>query len=170
MKKLRHITQYFKTALVGQFALVILLMACNSQNDKISIKNSSMFNYKDKLISMSWNKAKENHPWLHGDNFKIIDPRTKTEIAYQLEYLGTQTPINLLLQVSLKSNEKIELTFLQEKHSAFATKTYGRYVPERYDDFAWENDKIAYRVYGKALELVPNENAYGMDVWGKAHT
>ena len=25
------------------------------------------------------------------------------------------------------------------------------YVPERKDDFAWENDKIAFRAYGKAL-------------------
>ena len=149
------------------FALVILLMACNSQNEKISIENSSKFNYKDKVISISWDKVKENYPWIHGDNFKIIDSKTKAEIVYQLEYLENQAPINLLLQISLKSNKKKALTFLQEKHSKFVTKTYGRYVPERYDDFAWENDKIAYRVYGKALELVPNENAYGMDVWVK---
>lgn len=40
-----------------------------------------------------------------------------------------------------------------------------RYVPERADDFVWENEQIAYRAYGKALEsemLSP-----GFDVWVK---
>jgi hypothetical protein len=25
---------------------------------------------------------------------------------------------------------------------------FGRFVPEREDDFAWENDKVAFRIYG----------------------
>ena len=40
-----------------------------------------------------------------------------------------------------------------------------REVPERMDDFIWENDRICYRVYGKALEgetLSP-----GFDMWAK---
>src|SRR5699024_9190524 len=45
-------------------------------------------------------------------------------------------------------------------------KTYCRYVPERKDDFAWENDRIAFRAYGKALEGT-NEDAHGFDVWVK---
>ena len=27
---------------------------------------------------------------------------------------------------------------------------YGRFVRERYDDFAWENDRVAHRTYGEA--------------------
>ena len=30
-------------------------------------------------------------------------------------------------------------------------KTFARYVPERFDDFAWESDRIAHRTYGLAL-------------------
>jgi hypothetical protein len=41
-------------------------------------------------------------------------------------------------------------------------------VPERKDDFAWENDKIAFRMYGKELEKTPKEMAYGTDVWVKS--
>ena len=33
----------------------------------------------------------------------------------------------------------------------FPVKAFARYVPERLDDFAWENDKIAHRTYGPAL-------------------
>lgn len=44
-------------------------------------------------------------------------------------------------------------------------RTYCRFVPERKDDFAWENDKIAFRTYGPALkESVENS---GIDCWLK---
>ena len=35
-------------------------------------------------------------------------------------------------------------------------KVHARYVPERMDDFVWENDLVCYRVYGKALEGNPS--------------
>ncbi len=35
-------------------------------------------------------------------------------------------------------------------------KVYGRFVRERHDDFAWENDLIAHRVYGPDLETCKN--------------
>ena len=48
-------------------------------------------------------------------------------------------------------------------------KTYGRFVRERRDDFAWENDRIAHRVYGKELETFPREplTSSAIDVWSK---
>ena len=35
------------------------------------------------------------------------------------------------------------------------------------DDFAWENDKIAFRMYGPALEA-DGEVSSGIDVWSKS--
>ena len=48
-------------------------------------------------------------------------------------------------------------------------KTYGRFVRERRDDFAWENDRIAHRMYGKELETWPQEPliSSAVDVWTK---
>ena len=43
--------------------------------------------------------------------------------------------------------------------------TFCRFVPERSDDFAWENDKIAFRAYGPALRA-GTENS-GIDCWLK---
>ncbi len=40
-----------------------------------------------------------------------------------------------------------------------------RFVPERSDDFAFENDKIAFRVYGPALKISQENN--GADCWLK---
>ncbi|MEK7781625.1 MAG: glycoside hydrolase family 88 protein [Verrucomicrobiota bacterium] len=44
-------------------------------------------------------------------------------------------------------------------------RAYARLVPERKDDLAWENDKVAFRVYGPALRAGAEDS--GIDVWCK---
>lgn len=48
-------------------------------------------------------------------------------------------------------------------------RVYGRFVRERFDDFAWENDRIAHRTYGAALETWQKEplTSSAIDVWLK---
>jgi pectinesterase len=48
-------------------------------------------------------------------------------------------------------------------------KAFGRFVRERRDDFAWENDRVAHRMYGKALETWAEEplTSSSVDVWFK---
>jgi hypothetical protein len=48
-------------------------------------------------------------------------------------------------------------------------KAYGRFVRERFDDFAWENDRIAHRMYGKALQTWVREPLASstVDIWSK---
>jgi len=48
-------------------------------------------------------------------------------------------------------------------------KVYGRFVRERFDDFAWENDRVAFRVYGEALEAWQREplTSSAVDAWSK---
>ena len=48
-------------------------------------------------------------------------------------------------------------------------RVYGRFVRERFDDFAWENDRIAHRMYGAALETWQQEPLMSstVDVWLK---
>jgi hypothetical protein len=48
-------------------------------------------------------------------------------------------------------------------------RAYGRFARERFDDFAWENDRVAYRMYGPALETWQQEplTSSGVDVWCK---
>jgi rhamnogalacturonyl hydrolase YesR len=49
-----------------------------------------------------------------------------------------------------------------------AVRTFGRYVPERADDFAWESDRIAFRMYGPALQQQDGDKTgSGVDVWCK---
>jgi hypothetical protein len=48
-------------------------------------------------------------------------------------------------------------------------RAYGRFVRERRDDFAWENDRVAHRMYGAALETWAQEplTSSAVDVWCK---
>jgi pectinesterase len=54
-------------------------------------------------------------------------------------------------------------------HTRDQFKAYGRFVRERRDDFAWENDRVAHRMYGKALETWAQEplTSSSVDVWFK---
>lgn len=56
----------------------------------------------------------------------------------------------------------------------FPARAFARYVPERLDDFAWENDKVGHRTYGPALAApaAPGSGkevlvSSGLDVWAK---
>lgn len=48
-------------------------------------------------------------------------------------------------------------------------RAFGRFNRERFDDFVWENDRIAHRTYGKALETWAGEplTSSTIDVWSK---
>lgn len=48
-------------------------------------------------------------------------------------------------------------------------KAFGRFVRERFDDFTWENDRIAHRTYGRALETWDGEplTSSTIDIWSK---
>lgn len=49
--------------------------------------------------------------------------------------------------------------------SAGEPKVMARHVPERFDDFVFENDLVCYRIYGRALE--GNPTSPGFDIWVK---
>jgi unsaturated rhamnogalacturonyl hydrolase len=48
-------------------------------------------------------------------------------------------------------------------------RVYGRFNRERFDDFAWENDRVAHRMYGPSLETWQKEplTSSTVDVWLK---
>ena len=60
----------------------------------------------------------------------------------------------------------IALTLTACHKEAVQPKVYGRYVPERKDDFAWENEYAAFRMYGPALR--PENPSNGVDLWLKS--
>jgi len=101
---------------------------------------------------------------LDGLSSRVIDSQT-----YASE--PNQFPDKFIFQVDLAPNET--RTYYVIPSAALAAvpppivKTMARYVPERYDDFAWESDRIAHRTYGQALIPVEHTITSGPDVWIK---
>ena len=97
--------------------------------------------------------------------FKVVDA-SGAEIPYQLETKGTSQTQNVLLDVLVPASDSITLMVEKSAPTSIVARTYARYVPERFDDFAWENDVVAFRMYGKALEG-RRDDAQGLDIWSK---
>ncbi len=93
----------------------------------------------------------------------ILKDEKGREVQYQLTYDG-----KLIFPVSIGESSNAVYTVEDGKPSnKFPVYVYGRQFPERKDDFAWENDRSAYRAYGPALER-SGEKAYGYDIWSKS--
>ena len=133
------------------------------------VYNSKSVAIASKVCEVPWATI-EKSASLDTSKLIITDAKTQKQVVFQLETKGSSAIQNILVQVSLAPKEKRHFVLSYGKRIPFVAKTYGRFVPERKDDFAWENDKIAFRMYGKALEQTPKEMAYGMDVWVKRTT
>jgi hypothetical protein len=133
----------------------------------IMLKNNSSLPFKEKVVEIDWKLIETGSEKIDTSKMVVIDPISKKQVVFQLESFGGTSIQNLLLQVDLQPKQSKQFVVTYGVRQLFATKTYGRFVPERKEDFAWENDKIAFRMYGKELEKTPKEMAYGMDVWVK---
>jgi hypothetical protein len=101
-------------------------------------------------------------------DLRAEDLATHRALPVQLDRdTSASAPDKLLVLVSLTPHQTIRLAFYTSHQPAnFRPLVYGRSVAERKDDFAWENDKVAYRVYGPALQAT-GEITSGIDVWSK---
>lgn len=145
--------------------MIDLVLKHSKDNNILTLYNPTGLLRKEEVASFAINSSTLKQ--LMGREFKITDALTSQEIPYQFEFRGNKTPENLLLLISLAPGSTIYARVTYEKPGVFKSRTYARFVPERFDDFAWENDRIAFRIYGKALEKVPGQMAYGQDVWAK---
>lgn len=78
----------------------------------------------------------------------------------------------VLFQADLAANATATFTVkvgAKQVYKKEQYKAFGRFVRERFDDFTWENDLIAHRTYGKALETWEGEplSSSTIDIWSK---
>ncbi len=95
-----------------------------------------------------------------GRQFVILDP-ARLELPYQLTHDG-----KVLIDAGVSPHSTLTLTARRGMPQTYPTLCFGQIYPERKDDYAWENDRAAYRVYGPALQKT-GERSYGIDVWSK---
>lgn len=94
----------------------------------------------------------------------IVVDADGAQVPYQVTY-----DEKVIFPVDVKANGSATYTIKPGTPEAFAVKACGRHYPERVDDVAWENDLVAFRAYGPALQAT-GERAFGYDVWTKYNT
>jgi hypothetical protein len=105
---------------------------------------------------------------LRNDDYKnlVVFDEAGKEIPSQLLFVGEKSPVKLIFQATVDGKSKSIYFIMPGKPAAYQHKTYGRLVPERFDDYSWENDRIAFRVYATAL-IAKDGPSNGIDVWVK---
>lgn len=146
--------------------LTALVTESVAQNATIRITNPGATFLKQTVVEIPWKTVKAAYAQVDTAMLQVVQTETGQEVAYQLEHRGEKEIKNLLVQVSIDPKQTIRLALRRGKPAPVEPITYCRYVPERYDDFAWENDRVAFRIYGAALNG-RSDNAYGSDIWAK---
>lgn len=103
---------------------------------------------------------------------KVVGGRGRRLLTQRLDLDGLPGEEGLLVLVDLpKGRSRLRVLPLKAGESPLpedGLRCHGRHVPERLDDVAWENDKVAFRLYGPALAATPGEvSGSGIDVWSK---
>src|SRR6267142_4169808 len=92
--------------------------------------------------------------------------------AVDTDYDDYHKPDIVIFQADFAPGETKTFTVNAGKKHEYSKddfRAYGRFVRERFDDFAWEHDLIAHRTYGKALITWQGEplTSSSIDVWSK---
>jgi len=131
------------------------LLSC-STGINIAVENPSDFD-RTELVEIP---VEQLMPLSAGKAYQVTSQQGET-MPSQLTYDG-----KLIFQASIKAKEAIVCSIKTNAPEQFENKTYGRFIVERYDDFAWENDRVAFRIYGKALIPIDGPSN-GIDLWYK---
>ncbi|HEU0252296.1 MAG TPA: DUF4861 family protein [Pyrinomonadaceae bacterium] len=88
------------------------------------------------------------------------------------DYDDFRKPDQLIFQADFAPNETKTFVVTAGAKRVYEKKdfrAYGRFVRERFDDFAWENDRVGHRTYGKALITWKGEplTSSAIDIWSK---
>lgn len=150
-----------KFLFVLSFALSSI--CCQVKAIEIEVKNTSAIDRNKEIIEISAGELDYNL----NKNFILID-QNKNELAYQLIKTKEGKISSLLVQIDIKAGESKTVKIKKGKAKVVKSQTSARFVPERKDDFAWENDYAAFRMYGPALAKENPSN--GIDLWLKKTT
>jgi hypothetical protein len=139
--------------------LVLFLSSC-SKKAEISVFNNSDVDRIGEIVEICLCSLPDF------DNTKIVVVDSAgNQVPYQLLNKGNDKPQSIIFPVSLEAGKSTKFIVQEGIPSQIKSKTFVRFVPERKDDIAWENDRIAFRMYGPALAAENPSN--GVDVWYK---
>lgn len=145
-------------------ATAFALVACAESTPVIiMVTNSTALERNGEMVEVSMGDVAAKLQLADTAQIVVLD-QDGAQVPYQITY-----DEKVIFPVSVKANATASYTIKAGTPEAFSVKTCGRYYPERVDDVAWENDLVAFRTYGPALQA-NNERAFGYDIWTKYNT
>ena len=144
---------------------LLLLSGCAGKQVKVTVENLLPFDRTAETVEIRLADISGKLGEAGPVSIVVTDSKG-TEVPSQLIYAGQTAPQSLIFQADVKGGATAEYYIRKGVPGKFEDKTYGRFVPERYDDYAWENDRIAFRIYGPAL-IAKDGPSNGIDVWVK---
>jgi hypothetical protein len=139
------------------FSALIGLFSCSEKELNVSVRNPSNFDRSEIVeipIDENLIKPTEGKTYVVKNQLGEVVP---SQVTYDQK---------LIFRTDIKAGETLDYMIITGVPQQFAAKTYGRFIPERKDDFAWENDRVAFRIYGAALIPIDGPSN-GLDLWYK---
>ncbi|GAA4295996.1 DUF4861 family protein [Aestuariibaculum suncheonense] len=154
---------------------ITVLTACSKKEKPLSIKVENTLN-----IDRTFETIELSNTFLkleRLDNIGIRNSQTGDFVVTQMVDTNADgLSDQILFQPQLSANSEIiyDIVSITDTITPKAeTVCYSRFVPERTDDYAWENDKVAFRVYGPTAQKLAEEGdpagtlSSGVDAWLK---
>lgn len=154
---------------------VVLFTGCSQQNREKSIivKNSLD-------TERSFETVELTKEFLEVEKLTSIGIRDKVSgkfVLTQLVDIDSDGDMDQLLfqpRIAPNSEKRYEIIQITNQQLPKSIEyCFSRFVPERTDDYAWENDKVAFRVYGPTAQKMVEDNipggtlSSGVDAWLK---
>lgn len=170
-----NIKQYI---FIGISMLFIFSCALKPQIVEVNVSNNLDIARKSETIEVGILQLSSLLSNSTADQLVVKDAKTNQILLSQLVDLdGDDKPDQLIFQSGFAAGEQklFHIAIKQEGEQIPTSEisTFARFVPERIDDFAWENDKVAFRTYGpKAQQLTESGSkggtlSSGIDCWLK---
>lgn len=152
---------------IGLLWIAALLLAACTGNKKMSVRvtNDSSSDRSGELVEVAWADIAGRISPLDTGRLVVIDESGR-QLPRQWVYEGKPDVQKLVFPATVRAGASSVYILTTGTPETFVPAVYGRLVPERKDDFAWENDKVAFRMYGPALQAT-GEISNGIDLWVK---
>lgn len=154
-----------KKTIITIFTALFLVVGAFAQVS-ITVTNNVSAVRKNETVQVDWAEVAKLNPSLNPEMIAVKE-NGKTLVHQLVDSNGDSKSDKLVFQVDFAANEKMKSISVEPSNTKqnFPNKTFGRFAPDRKDDFLWENDRVAFRTYGKALEVELVSS--GIDVWAK---
>lgn len=142
----------------------LFCFACNdSKTVTVTVTNPLAIERSDEMVEVSMETITNRLGLADTAQIIVLDADGQ-QLPYQITYDG-----KVIFPATVAANSSVTYTIQAGTPEAFDVKACGRCYPERMDDMAWENDLVAFRAYGPALQA-KGERGFGYDLFTKRDT